>query len=132
MKTINTALPAASIQGYLGDIVDTKRVILWVSLTAVGAGFLFMIIQKYLAGLIVWVFIVLYFCFLIALTWGFFQKSRGKSVFDTSDFKKLKNQLFNAKKKAAGTTSFMEEGFGMEEMNFMEGDMDMMTAIQDE
>ena len=55
MKTINTALPAASIQGYLGDIVDTKRVILWVSLTAVGAGFLFMIIQKYLAGLIVWV-----------------------------------------------------------------------------
>jgi hypothetical protein len=72
LAVVNTALPAANIQSYLGDVVDTKRVILWVSLTAVGVGFLFMIIQKYLAGLIVWVFIALYFLFLIALTWGFF------------------------------------------------------------
>lgn len=64
-------------------------VFIWVSLSAVGIGFFFMIFMKYCSGIVVWLFLIVYFLALIALTWGFFQKSRGKSVFDTEDFEKL-------------------------------------------
>merc|ERR1712216_234323 len=64
------------------------------------------IIQKYFVNWIVYIFIACFFLGLLALTWGFFQLSRGKSIYDTEDFKKIhesaKKHLEKAKAKITG------------------------------
>jgi hypothetical protein len=105
LAAVNTALPTQDIANYAGDIVDVKMVILYVSLCAVVFGFVFMIIQKYFVNWIVYIFIAFFFLGLLALTWGFFQLSRGKSVYDTEDFKKVHKSATEALNKAKAKLS---------------------------
>jgi hypothetical protein len=90
MAQVQKVMPNNAFADYMGDVWDVRSVIMLVSFAALILGFLFMVILRVFVGVLVWVCIVLYFVCLILLTWSAFQKSRGKSIYDTSDLSKLK------------------------------------------
>lgn len=84
MKQVSKALPLDAFSDYMGDVWDVHTVIMMVSFIALGLGFLFMIILRFAVGGMVWLCVLLYYVGLLLLTWSAFQKSRGKSIYDTS------------------------------------------------
>jgi hypothetical protein len=85
MATVGKVMPNNAFADYMGDVWDVRSVIMLVSFSALIIGFLFMVILRLFVGVLVWICIVLYFVCLLLLTWSAFQKSRGKSIYDTSE-----------------------------------------------
>jgi hypothetical protein len=95
MAYVQKVMPSNAFADYMGDVWDVRSVIMIVSFSALIIGFLFMLILKWFSGVLVWLCIVMYFVCLLGLTWSAFQKSRGKSIYDTSELEAYGKSIVN-------------------------------------